>query len=190
MKAKRLQIRDIILLTPFKNQDDRGFFSETYNQTAYQQVGIQECFVQDNHSVSAPAHVLRGLHFQKPPFAQGKLIRVTHGSILDVAVDIRHGSATFGQHVSAILSAENWNQLWVPEGFAHGFCTLEKNTQVIYKVTNYYSQENDVGIAYNDPDLAINWNLPPNTAPILSKRDQQHQTLAALPKYFNQQFRH
>ena len=125
--------------------------------TLWGDVGITADFVQDNHSLSVPRGVVRGLHFQVPPHAQGKLVRVVRGAILDVAVDIRHGSPTFGQHVSCVLSASNWSQLWVPKGFAHGFCTLEPDTTVLYKVDAVYSAEHDRGFAWSDPALAIPW---------------------------------
>ena len=175
----------MVLLTPKRTHDQRGFFSETYNQNRYAGLGVAETFVQDNHSLSKDPYVVRGLHFQTPPHGQGKLVRVTAGSIFDVAVDIRHNSPTFGKYVSVRLSAENWNQLWIPEGFAHGFCTLEKNSQVQYKVTNYYSPDHETGISYNDPGLAINWPIPVGIEPILSKKDISHQSLASLPAYFS-----
>jgi len=187
MRTKQLQIADVVLLTPVQNTDNRGFFSETYNRKIFEELGIHANFVQDNHSSSNQAFVLRGLHFQKPPTDQGKLIRVTQGSILDVALDIRQNSPTYGKHVSAILSAKNWHQLWIPSGFAHGFCTLEENTQVQYKVTNYYSRENECGIAYNDPALSIDWNLPAGVKPVLSERDKNHRNFAQLPGYFTYQ---
>lgn len=187
IEAKRLQIQDIILLTPDRKIDHRGFFSETYNRKTFENLGINANFVQDNHSTSTNAYVLRGLHFQKPPFGQGKLVRVIHGSILDVALDIRRNSPTYGHHVSAILSAENWRQMWIPEGFAHGFCTLEENTQISYKVTEHYSGDHDCGIAYNDPALAIDWHLPSGIEPVLSDRDMHHPNFAQLPDYFSLQ---
>src|SRR4029453_12449885 len=133
MQVEALALQEVKLLTPKIFRDERGFFSETYNQKALTAAGIDRIFVQDNQSLSRVKGVLRGLHFQIAPHPQGKLVRVTRGAIFDVAVDIRRGSATFGRHVSAILSADNWSQLWVPEGFAHGFCTLEPDTEVIYK---------------------------------------------------------
>src|SRR5205814_6411599 len=132
---------------------------------------------QDNHSLSAEKGVLRGLHYQIQPMAQAKLVRVIHGAILDVAVDIRRGSPTFGQHVTAVLSSENWRQILVPVGFAHGFVTLEPNTEVLYKVSNYYSPSHERGIRWNDPQLGIEWGIDPSRA-ILSKRDLEHPVLA------------
>ena len=184
MEAKQLEIQDVILLSPQKKFDDRGFFSETYNKKQLAALGIKSDFVQDNHSMSLQPFVIRGLHFQKPPHAQAKLVRVIRGSILDVAVDIRHKSPTFGQHVSVVLSADNWRQLWIPEGFAHGFCTLEKNTQVVYKVTDYYSPEYESGIAHDDPELAINWKVPAGTQAILSDKDKALKPLSKKPEIF------
>lgn len=175
LKALALAIPEVILITPAKFGDDRGFFSETYNAQAFRAAGIDATFVQDNQSLSRQKGVVRGLHFQKPPHAQGKLIRVVRGRILDVAVDIRIGSPTFGRHVSAELSADNWQQLWVPAGFAHAFCTLEVDTEVVYKVTDYYAPECDAGILWNDPDLAIDWPVDDADA-VLSAKD------AALPR--------
>jgi len=159
MDVITLDIPDVKLIVPAKFGDDRGFFSETYNQQRFFDAGIDVKFVQDNHSLSCDIGVLRGLHYQKPPFAQDKLVRVLKGKILDVAVDIRKNSPTFGQHVMAELSAENWAQIFVPKGFAHGFVTLEENTEVTYKVSNLYSPEHEDGIIWNDPDLKINWKI-------------------------------
>ncbi len=164
-------------------RDERGFFSETYNRKAMSEAGIDCEFVQDNQSLSRARGVIRGLHFQTEPHAQGKLVRVTKGAIFDVAVDIRAHSPTFGQHVSATLTAENWSQLWVPVGFAHGFCTLEADTEVIYKVTDYYAPECDRGIAFDDPDLAIAWPVEASQA-ILSEKDRRQPRLRDLPTQF------
>lgn len=164
-------IPDVKVITPKKNEDYRGFFSESYNKKALEVVGIHSTFVQDNHSLSVEKGTLRGLHFQMPPFAQEKLVRVTQGSILDVAVDIRKNSPTFGKHVSVVISAKEWNQILIPIGFAHGFCTLEANTEVIYKVTNYYSAEHDRGIIWNDSDLSIEWPVTEQKV-ILSAKDK------------------
>lgn len=184
LKHTTLNIPDIILLEPSLFGDERGFFSETFNAKTYEDTGISGTFVQDNHSLSREPYVIRGLHFQTPPFAQDKLVRVTRGSVLDVVVDIRHGSPTFGQHVSAVLSAENWNQLWVPKGFAHAFCTLKPDTEFLYKVTDYYAPDCDAGLAYDDPALSINWPVPAGHEPILSDKDKKHPKLADLPEYF------
>lgn len=177
MQIDSLAIPDVKLITPKKFGDHRGFFSETYSRRAFEQAGLNLTFVQDNHSLSAQVGTVRGLHFQKPPVAQTKLVRVTRGAILDVAVDIRKSSPTFGQHVSAVLSAENWQQLLVPIGFAHGFITLEPDTEVLYKVDAFYSPESDAGILWNDPALGIDWQVPPGVTPVLSDKDQ------ALPRF-------
>jgi dTDP-4-dehydrorhamnose 3,5-epimerase len=178
-----LAIADVKLVTPAIMRDARGFFSETYSRAALAEAGIDAEFVQDNQSLSRAAGVVRGLHYQLEPHAQGKLVRVVRGAIFDVAVDIRQGSPTFGQHVASLLSAENWSQLWVPAGFAHGFCTLEPDTEVIYKVTAYYAPQSDRGIAYDDPDLGIRWPVVPGQA-VLSPKDQRHPRLRDLPAQF------
>ena len=159
-----LAIPEVRLIVPDRFRDERGFFSETYSRRALAEAGIADEFVQDNHSLSVPAGTVRGLHYQLPPFAQAKLVRVMRGAILDVAVDLRRGSPTFGRHVAATLSAAAWNQLFVPVGFAHGFCTLEPDTEVVYKVTAYYSREHDRGIRWDDPELGIDWPVDPAAA--------------------------
>ena len=183
MDAISLAIPDVKLLTPKRHGDHRGFFSEVYNHEAFVKAGIDLIFVQDNHSMSGPQGTLRGLHYQLPPMAQGKLIRVTKGAILDVAVDIRRSSPTFGRHVTDVLSAENWKQMFVPAGFAHGFVTLEPDTEVIYKVNALYSPQHERGIAWNDPALAIDWRIGANAA-ILSARDAKHPQLRDQPDVF------
>ena len=184
MKVETLEIEGLKLITPAIFRDERGFFSETYNQKALAEAAIDHPFVQDNQSLSRLKGVVRGLHFQIPPNAQGKLVRVTRGAIFDVAVDIRHGSPSFGRHASVVLSADNWSQLWVPEGFAHGFCTLEPDTEVIYKVTDFYAPKCDRGLAWDDPDLGIAWPLP-EAQVILSDKDRRHPRLRDLPAHFN-----
>jgi dTDP-4-dehydrorhamnose 3,5-epimerase len=173
MQVIPTEIPAIKLLLPKKFGDHRGFFSEVYSRKALAEVGILTDFVQDNHSLSVEKGVLRGLHYQIAPMAQDKLVRVVQGAILDVAVDIRRDSATFGKHVTAVLSAENWNQIFVPVGFAHGFVTLQPNTEVLYKVSNYYSPGHERGIRWNDPKLGIDWGIDGSTA-ILSSRDREH----------------
>jgi dTDP-4-dehydrorhamnose 3,5-epimerase len=170
MQITALAIPDVKLIQLKKFGDTRGFFSETYNRAAFAAAGTNIEFVQDNHSHSTVTGTLRGLHFQYPPFAQDKLVRVTRGRILDIAVDIRKESPTFGRHVTAELSADNWAQLLVPIGFAHGFVTLEPDTEVIYKVSNIYSPQHDAGILWNDPDLGIIWPVPA-AAVTLSDKD-------------------
>lgn len=182
----RLAISDVILVEPKRFGDHRGFFQETFHATRYEEGGITGPFVQDNHSLSREQGVLRGLHFQIAPSPQGKLVRCTAGKILDVAVDIRKGSPTYGQHVSAELSAENGAQLWVPVGFAHGFVTLTPDTEVQYKVTGYYDADADRGLAWDDPALGIDWALA-GQEPVLSDKDKQHPTLAELPDHFTYQ---
>ena len=157
MNITPLEIEDVIMLTPNRYQDERGFFSETYNKKCLQGHGLDITFIQDNHSYSVVKGTIRGLHYQLPPYGQDKLIRVIHGSIYDVAVDIREGSKTFGKYVAATLSADAGNQLFVPQGFAHGFITLEANTHVEYKVSNYYRKDHERGICWNDEELNIAW---------------------------------
>jgi dTDP-4-dehydrorhamnose 3,5-epimerase len=183
MQIEQLAIADVKIITPRRFQDDRGFFSETWNARAFREAGIAAGFVQDNHAYSVDKGVVRGLHYQLPPSAQGKLVRVTKGSILDVAVDIRRGSPTFGRHVSAVLSAENWRQIWVPEGFAHGYVTLEPHTEVVYKVTELYAPALDRGILWSDPALGIDWGLAHGDA-ILSDKDRKQPRLAEATDLF------
>jgi dTDP-4-dehydrorhamnose 3,5-epimerase len=184
MRVETFSVLGVMLLTPVRHRDGRGFFSETYNQRSLSRAGISESFVQDNHSLSVQRGVVRGLHFQVPPHAQGKLVRVSRGAILDVAVDIRCGSPTFGHHVAVELSAVNWQQLWVPKGFAHGFCTLEPDTEVLYKVTDYYAPDCDKGIAWSDPSLKLDWPVTLEDA-IVSTKDASLPRLVDLPVYFN-----
>ncbi len=183
MQFEDTEIPDVKIVTPKKHGDARGFFSEVYKQSDWRAAGLDLAFVQDNHSYSAPAGTLRGLHFQIDPAAQDKLIRVVRGRILDVAVDIRRSSPTFGRHVAVDLSAQNWRQLLVPVGFAHGFVTLEPDTEVLYKVTSLYSPAHDRGLAWDDPDLAINWRVPADGL-LLSERDRQWPRLRDLAESF------
>jgi dTDP-4-dehydrorhamnose 3,5-epimerase len=166
-----LALPDVKLVRPPKHGDARGFFSETYNKKAWAEAGIVLDFVQDNHSFSPKIGTLRGLHYQGHPFAQDKLVRVVRGRILDVAVDIRRSSPTFGRWVAAEISAANWTQILVPIGFAHGICTLEPDTELLYKVTNYYSSVHDFGIRWDDPELKIEWPFASNEL-ILSEKDR------------------
>jgi dTDP-4-dehydrorhamnose 3,5-epimerase len=184
MHIECLKIPDIWLITPKKHGDARGFFSETFRTDVFAANGMTLSFVQDNHVRSTQKGVLRGLHFQTPPHAQGKLVRCTRGSILDVAVDIRTGSPTYGHHVTAVLSADNWSQFWVPPGFAHGYLTLEDDCEVIYKVTDYYAPECDRGIAWDDPALGIDWRISAADA-TLSDKDRKQPKLADLPPAFD-----
>ena len=184
MKILDTAICEVKLLEPVLHRDERGFFSETFRKSILDSLTGGLGFVQDNHSFSKPRGVVRGLHFQTPPHAQGKLVRVIRGAIYDVAVDIRKGSPSFGQHIGVELSARNWRQLWVPPGFAHGFCTLEPDTEVLYKVTAYYAPEADRGLAWDDPALGINWPAGRQDA-LLSEKDRQHPRLADLPDWFD-----
>jgi dTDP-4-dehydrorhamnose 3,5-epimerase len=176
-------IPEVKVLNARKHVDPRGFFSETYNHRLFAEAGIDATFVQDNHAYSVQKHTLRGLHFQTPPLAQAKLVRVVRGAILDVAVDLRVGSPSFGRHAAAVISANDWNQIFIPIGFAHGLLTLEPNTEVLYKVTNYYSPEHDKGLLWNDPDLRIDWPVEHNRV-LLSEKDSKQPPLAELPEYF------
>ena len=183
MHVNELSIPDVKVLTLEKYGDDRGFFSEVYNRKALSAAGIGIEFVQDNHSLSAERGTVRGLHFQTPPFAQDKLVRVMRGAVFDVAVDLRKGSPTYGYHVSVVLSAEAWNQVLIPIGFAHGFVTLEPDTEVIYKVSDHYAPEHDSGLLWNDPVLGIAWPIP-DADVILSKKDRKHPRFADLETPF------
>ena len=183
MQVEDTAIPAVKIITPKKFGDHRGFFSETYNRKAWREAGLDYEFVQDNHSYSAEVGVIRGLHFQTAPFAQDKLVRVTRGRVLDIAVDIRRSSPTFGQHVAVELSAENWRQLLVPIGFAHGFCTLEPDCEVLYKVSNLYSAAHDKGLAFDDPALGIDWGVDVKKA-VLSDKDRKHPRLAEFGVVF------
>ena len=178
---KRLEIPDVILIEPRVFQDVRGFFMETYKYSDFAAFGIAERFVQDNHSRSVKG-VLRGLHYQNPPHAQGKLIRVVVGEVFDVAVDIRKGSPTYGKWVGVKLSAENRRMLYIPPGFAHGFCVLSDVAEVVYKVTAEYAPECEAGIIWNDPGIGIEW---PIKHPIISSKDAQWPTLREAVNGFN-----
>ncbi len=174
MKVIPLRLAGASVIEPIVHGDQRGFFMESYNQQIMQGKGIAHTFIQDNQSLSADAGVIRGLHYQLNPKAQTKLIRVLTGAIYDVILDIRKSSPTFGQWMSVILSEYNHRQLLVPRGFAHGFCTLVPNTQVLYKVDEYYSPLHDRGILWNDPALSIDW---PTSTAILSEKDKQQPLL-------------
>jgi dTDP-4-dehydrorhamnose 3,5-epimerase len=182
MKVITTKLADVAVIEPAVHGDHRGFFMESYNRQRFAENGIANNFIQDNQSLSAEAGVLRGLHYQLDPKAQTKLIRVLAGAIYDVVVDIRKDSPTFGQWEGFVLSDANHRQLLVPRGFAHGFCTLQQNTQVLYKVDAYYSPEHDRGIAWNDPALGIDW---PASNPILSEKDRKHPLLTDAEINFN-----
>jgi dTDP-4-dehydrorhamnose 3,5-epimerase len=177
VEVRSLALPEVLEIRPPRHGDHRGFFSEVYNASALAGHGIDTVFVQDNHSFSAEAGVLRGLHYQTPPAAQAKLVRVIRGAIYDVAVDIRLGSPTFGRWVGLTVSAEAWNQILVPEGFAHGFVTLEPATEVLYKVSAPYSPAHDRGIRWDDPAIGIDWPLD-GPDPILSDKDRAAPLLA------------
>jgi len=183
MDTQALEIPDVRLIMPNRFGDARGYFTETWSDRRFRQEIANVTFVQDNQSVSTKKGTLRGLHFQKPPYAQGKLVRVVRGSILDVAVDIRKGSPTYRRHVSVLLNAMDGAQLWVPPGFLHGFCTLEDETEVFYKVTSYYSPTHDAGVLWSDQDLAINWPVDAESV-VLSDKDKRFPRLSDLPSYF------
>ncbi|HKM64748.1 MAG TPA: dTDP-4-dehydrorhamnose 3,5-epimerase [Acidisphaera sp.] len=181
MNVERLAIPDVLLITPTRFGDNRGFFSEVFNAAQYAAAGIEGTFVQDNHSLSAPKGTIRGLHCQIAPSPQGKLVRCVRGAIWDVAVDVRHGSPTYGRHVGTVLSRDNWQQLWIPAGFVHGFCTLEPDTEVLYKVTGTYDRAAERGVIWNDPDLALPW---PAKDAVLSDKDMKLPRLKDCPVWF------
>jgi dTDP-4-dehydrorhamnose 3,5-epimerase len=179
-----LDIPDVKLIVPKRFVDARGYFSETWSSRLFRERIENVTFVQDNQSMSTKKGTVRGLHFQQPPFAQGKLVRVVRGSIFDVAVDIRKGSPTYGQHVAMTLDASGGAQLWVPAGFLHGFCTLEDETEVFYKVTTYYSAAHDAGALWCDEDLGISWPVDAHSA-VISEKDQRLPRLRDLPSFFS-----
>jgi len=174
MKVIKTKIKDLLILEPRVFGDRRGFFVETYNEERYNKKGVNAKFVQDNLSKSAKG-VLRGLHLQKNPYAQGKLVQVITGSVLDVAVDVRPGSETYGQWESLLLTGKKKNQFWVPEGFLHGFVSLEDETIFSYKCTNLYHPESEICVKWDDADLSIDWQLEKHgiDQPIISEKDQQ-----------------
>ncbi|QDL91217.1 dTDP-4-dehydrorhamnose 3,5-epimerase [Paroceanicella profunda] len=183
LNITRHDLQGVLTVTPVRHADARGFFSETWNAAQFAAHGIRTDFVQDNQSLSRDAGVLRGLHYQAPPAAQAKLVRVLRGAVLDVVVDIRRGSPTFGQHVKVELSAANWAQIYVPEGFAHGLLSLEPDTEVLYKVSAHYAPAQDAGIAWDDPALGIDWGWPAERL-ILSEKDRHHPRLADITSPF------
>jgi dTDP-4-dehydrorhamnose 3,5-epimerase len=184
LQIERLDIPDVIVFTPKRFGDERGYFTEVFRADVMAEAAPGLAFVQDNQSGSAEAGTVRGLHFQANPHAQAKLVRVLKGAILDVAVDIRRGSPSYGRHVHRMLSAANGEQLLVPAGFAHGFCTLVPDTEVTYKVNAYYNAASDKGLAWDDPALGIPWPVLAGKA-VLSAKDKLHPKLADLPAYFD-----
>lgn len=183
MQIEALPLSGAMLIKPKRFTDDRGYFEETYHLDRYAKAGIPNIFVQDNHSVSHKTGTLRGLHFQRPPKAQAKLVSCTRGRLLDVLVDLRKNSSTFKQSLQVELTPDNGWQIFIPAGFAHGFLTLEDNTEAQYKVTALYDAALDSGIAYNDPDLGIDWGLSPDRL-TLSEKDRALPTLAEAPSPF------
>ena len=183
LKVTPTAIEAVKIVTPRRIGDARGYFCETWNRAGMAKAGIDVEFVQDNESSSAAVGTVRGLHFQTSPFGQVKLVRVLRGRILDVAVDLRRSSMTFGQHVAVELSSQNGQQLLIPIGFAHGFCTLEPDTLLSYKVSAGYAPQHDMGLAWDDPDLAIDWPVAPQAA-MLSAKDMKQPRLRDLPAVF------
>lgn len=182
MNTEKTLLDGVVIITPDVFADDRGFFMETFQEKRYQELlGADVRFVQDNMSCSKKG-VIRGLHYQAPPFAQGKLIQVLQGKVIDVVVDIRFGSPTFGQHVAVELSSDNKKQFFIPDGFAHGFIALEDDTIFSYKCTNTYSKEHDRGIRFNDPDLGIDWSI---AEPIVSEKDSLQPLFKDIPEEFH-----
>ena len=181
MNVTKADIEGLLVVEPDIFRDDRGYFLESYNSDRYREAGIPDVFVQDNVSVSKKG-VIRGLHYQTPPFAQGKLVSVPRGRVLDVVVDFRTGSPTFGRYVAVELSAENHRQFWIPAGFAHGFIALEDDTIFTYKVTNVYDKESDRGVRWNDPALGIAW--PTEVPPIVSEKDTKLPLLKDIAQEF------
>jgi dTDP-4-dehydrorhamnose 3,5-epimerase len=183
LEVRRLELDGLLELRPELYSDERGFLSEVWREDYMAETGIDVRFVQDNHSFSTVRGVLRGLHFQQPPAAQDKLVRVSRGSIFDVAVDIRSGSTTFGKWAGLVISAAEWNQLFVPRGFAHGFVTLEEDTEVLYKVSAPYSPEHERAVRYDDPAIGIEWPVAAGEL-ILSDKDCSAPPLAEVDTGF------
>lgn len=183
MKIRHLDIQDVVEITPSKHEDHRGYFSETFRDDFFRREVADLSFVQENQSLSRSAGVVRGLHYQVSPHAQGKLVRCVAGAIFDVAVDLRRGSPSFGKWVTATLTAEEGNQLWIPAGFGHGFCTLVPDCIVSYKVTDYYNRDADMGVAWDDPEIAIAWPEIADPAN-LSSKDANQPTLRSAAQLF------
>jgi len=184
VKLEALAIPEVKLLTPPRFNDPRGFFSETWKESSFAEAGVPGPFLQDNHAVSTARGVLRGLHCQIGPNAQGKLVRCIRGAIYDVAVDVRMGSPTYGQWVGAEISAGNWTQIWVPVGFLHAYCTLTDETEVIYKVTGRYDKPAERGVIWNDPDIGVEWPIPASEV-ILSDKDKVLPRLRDCERWFD-----
>jgi dTDP-4-dehydrorhamnose 3,5-epimerase len=186
MEFRSFELQGVLEIVPKKIGDDRGYFSEIFRMDRFAERAGAVDFVQDNQSLSLKTGTIRGIHFQSHPFAQGKLVRCIKGSVMDVAVDLRRESPSFGRWVAVTLSAEDNNQLWIPVGFGHAFCTLEPSSVIGYRVTNYYSAEDDRGVAWDDPDIGIDWPelADPDT---LSGKDCAQPSLAELPAYFTKE---
>ena len=182
MQVEKLAIPGVVKITPRRFGDHRGFFAETYSARAYAEIDIADDFVQDNHSLSAQVGTVRGLHFQAPPHAQAKLVRCGRGAIFDVAVDIRKGSPTYGRWVGAELSAENGVQLYVPAGFAHGFATLQPDSEIVYKCSDYYAPDSEGALVWDDPEIGIDWPLLGDA--VLSDKDAAAPTLSEFDSPF------
>jgi dTDP-4-dehydrorhamnose 3,5-epimerase len=183
MRAHQTDIDAVLIIEPSRHFDDRGFLSEVFNESKLSELGITTRFVQENHTLSIDVGTVRGLHFQISPKATAKLVRVTRGAIFDVAVDLRRSSPSYAQHVSAVLDTENWRQLFIPEGFAHGFCTLQPDTEVVYWVSDHWSADVDRGVRWDDPGLHIGWPVRPEDA-IVSEKDRTQPLFTDLETYF------
>lgn len=184
MKGTKLELDGVQIIRPDQHGDNRGFLSEVFNRRALEDIGIVDDFVQENHILSKRPGTIRGLHFQIEPHPAAKLLRVVSGSIFDVVVDLRHGSRSYGKHLTVELSAKNWNQIYIPVGLAHGFCSLEADTAVTYRVSDYWSPDVDRGVLWNDPDLGIDWPVPSDEA-IVSDKDRSQPRLVELPRFFD-----
>ena len=184
MKVYETEIDGVLIIEPSRHFDGRGFLSEVFNESRLAEVGIATRFVQENHTLSTESGTVRGLHFQIQPNETAKLVRVTRGAIFDVAVDLRRSSPSYGQHVSRLLDTENWRQMFIPRGFAHGFCTTQPNTEVTYWVSDHWSQEVDRGVRWDDPALGIAWPIGPEEA-IVSDKDRVQPLMDELETYFD-----
>ena len=184
MRFEPTPLTGLMRIIPDPKHDERGFFARIHCPEELAKAGLTFTASQINLSRNPARHTLRGLHYQDPPYAEAKIVRAVRGAIFDVAVDVRHGSPTFGRHVGAVISAENWQQIWVPPGFLHGYCTLERDTEVIYKVTAPYDKAAERGVIWNDPALAVPWPIKADQA-LLSDKDLQLPRLAECPVWFH-----